>query len=121
MLIVEPFSGALHPQFQFHSCCFYHEKIQIIGEIVIGTKFFNKKLLGCLQVSAMNNFFWGLGRRRGLVVRAVDYGVGDPRFESRRGRRLLFNCLLYSIFIPSESTRKGTPARRDEKRRAREG
>ena len=24
----------------------------------------------------------------GLVVRAVDYGVGDPRFQSRRGRRL---------------------------------
>ena len=28
--------------------------------------------------------FISLGRRRGLVVRAVDYGVGDPRFESRR-------------------------------------
>ena len=27
-----------------------------------------------------------MGRRHGLVVSAVDYGVGNPRFESRRNQ-----------------------------------
>ena len=36
-----------------------------------------------------NNHLYIVGRRRGLVVRAVDYGVGDPQFKSFPQEKLL--------------------------------
>ena len=45
-----------------------------------------------------------IGRRRGLVVRAVDYGVGDPRFKSRRSQENFSSrkIIIINFFIFSE-------------------
>ena len=45
-----------------------------------------------------------LGRCRGLVVRAVNYGVGDPRFKSRRSQENFYSrkIIIINFFIFSE-------------------
>ena len=50
------------------------------------------------KITPTNINYWNIGRRRGLVVRAVDYGVEDPQLESRRGQRLYLFIFIF-IFV----------------------